>query len=53
MESGRVAAVGLQLDEILKVEPDEKLLASLEEAHDELGAIRRWLRRMRPRRKAG
>jgi cell volume regulation protein A len=53
LESGRVAAVGLQLDEILKVEPDEKLLASLEEAHDELGGIRRWLRRMGPRRKAG
>jgi cell volume regulation protein A len=53
LESGRVAAVGLQLDEILKVEPDEKLLDSLEEAHDELGGIRRWLRRVSPRRKPG
>ena len=53
LESGRVAAVGLQLDEMLRVEPDEKLLASLEEAHDELGGVRRWLRSVRPGRKAG
>jgi cell volume regulation protein A len=50
LESGRIASLGLQLDELLQVEPDEKLLARLEEEADELGRFRRWLGRF-PRRK--
>ena len=42
LESGRIASIGLQLDELLQVEPDEKLLARLEEEADELGRLRRW-----------
>ncbi len=37
LESGRIASMGLQLDELLQVEPDERLLARLEEEADELG----------------
>jgi hypothetical protein len=48
LESGRVASVGLQLDELLQVEPDERLLARLEEEADQLTALRRWLARFRP-----
>ena len=43
LESGRIASIGLQLDELLQVEPDERLLARLEEEADELSALRRWL----------
>lgn len=50
LESGRIASLGLQLDEILQVEPDEILLQRLEEAADELGPLRRWLARLHPRR---
>jgi len=50
LESGRIAAMGLQIDELLQVEPDERLLARLEAEGDELGPIRRWLARLRPRR---
>jgi cell volume regulation protein A len=50
LESGRIASLGLQLDELLQVEPDERLLARLEEEADELGRLRRWLARLRPRR---
>ncbi len=49
LESGRIASVGLQLADLLQVEPDEKLLARLEEEADELSGIRRWLRKLRPR----
>ena len=48
LESGRVASVGLQLDELLQVEPDERLLARLEEEADELTVLRRWIGRFRP-----
>ena len=47
LESGRIASVGLQLDELLQVEPDEQLLARLEEEADELSGLRRWLARLR------
>lgn len=50
LESGRIASLGLQLDEILQVEPDETLLQRLEEEADELGPLRRWLARLHPRR---
>lgn len=54
IESGRIASLGLQLDELLQVEPDEKLLARLEEEADELGWLRRGLARLRrPRSWAG
>jgi cell volume regulation protein A len=43
LESGRIASLGLQLDQVLQVEPDEGLLARLEEEADELGRLRRWL----------
>jgi cell volume regulation protein A len=52
LESGRVASLGLQLEELLQVEPDERLLARLEEEADELGPLRRWLERLRGPRKA-
>ena len=45
IETGRIASVGLQLEELLQVEPDEKLLARLEEEADELNGLRRWLAR--------
>ena len=38
LESGRIASVGLQLDELMQVEPDERLLARLEEDADQLAA---------------
>ena len=43
--------MGLQLDELLQVEPDEKLLERLEEEADELSGLRRWLARVWPRRR--
>jgi cell volume regulation protein A len=43
LESGRIASVGLQLDELMQVEPDERLLARLEEDADHLAGLRRWL----------
>lgn len=49
LESGRIASIGLQLDEMLPVEPDERLLARLEEEADELGHARRWLGSLRAR----
>jgi cell volume regulation protein A len=45
LETGRIASIGLQLDELLRVEPDEALLARLEEEDAELGRLRRWLAR--------
>ncbi|MER2508632.1 MAG: potassium/proton antiporter [Amaricoccus sp.] len=50
LESGRVASLGLQLNELLRVEPDESLLRRLEEEADELGPLRRWVGRLHPRR---
>jgi len=47
LESGRIASMGLQLDELLQVEPDEGMLATLERETDGLGPLRRWLRRVR------
>ena len=44
IEAGRIASVGLQLDQLLQVEPDERLLARLEEEADELRGLRRWAR---------
>ena len=38
LESGRIASVGLQLEELMQVEPDERLLARLEEDADQLVA---------------
>ena len=37
------------LDEVLQAE-DEKLLARIEEEADELGRLRRWVARLKPRR---
>ncbi len=45
LESGRIASMGLQLEAL--VEPDEKLLARLEDEDDDLGRLRRWLARWR------
>ena len=47
LESGRIASLGLQLDELLQVEPDDSLLARLEEEADGLHGLRRWLARLR------
>ena len=47
LELGRIASIGLQLDELLQVEPDEHLLARLEEEADELHGLRSWLARLR------
>ena len=49
IEAGRIASVGLQLDQLLQVEPDERLLARLEEEADELRGLRRWARSVRRR----
>lgn len=43
LKSGRVATVGLQVDALLQVEPDEGLLARLEEDADELHGLRLWI----------
>ena len=42
--------MGLQLDELLQVEPDERLLERLEDEADELSGLRRWLARRGVRR---
>ena len=47
LESGRIGSMGLQLDELLQVEPDEQLLERLEAEADELAGLRRWLARLR------
>ena len=46
LESGRIASVGLQLDELMQVEPDERLLARLEENADHMVGLRRWIARV-------
>lgn len=46
LEAGRVASVGLQLEELMQVEPDERLLARLEENADHLVGLRRWAARL-------
>ena len=53
LESGRIASIGLQLDEILQVDPDERLLARFEEETDELRGLRRWLTAAAAIRQAG
>jgi potassium/hydrogen antiporter len=50
LEAGRIASVGLQLDELLQVDPDEKLLAQLGEGADDLVRWRRWVARLWPTR---
>jgi len=51
LESGRISSVGLQLDELLQVEPDDALLQRLEEDEDEtIGRLRRWLAILRRKR---
>lgn len=49
LEAGRIASIGLQLDELLQVEPDEALLAQLEEDAASLRRLRRWLGGLRRR----
>lgn len=49
IEGGRIASLGLQLDQLLQVEPDERLLARLEEEADELRGLRAWARSVRRR----
>ncbi|HVL20091.1 MAG TPA: potassium/proton antiporter [Amaricoccus sp.] len=49
LESGRIASLGLQHDQLVQVEPDERLLARLEEEADELRGLRRWARSVRRR----
>lgn len=51
LERGRIASMGLQLDELLQVEPDEKLMQHLEE--DGRSGIGLWLSRLRPSRMRG
>jgi cell volume regulation protein A len=46
LESGRVASVGLQLEELLQADPEEALLRELD-ADDEVGRLRRWLGALR------
>jgi cell volume regulation protein A len=48
LESGRITSIGLQLPELLQVDPDEQILASIEDA--EVGRIERWLARLLRRR---
>jgi cell volume regulation protein A len=48
LESGRIASIGLQLPELLQVDPDEQLLDSIEDAG--VGRIERWLARLLRRR---
>jgi potassium/hydrogen antiporter len=45
LEGSRISSIGLQLEEMLRIEPDEILLDRLEE--EELGRIGRWLTRLR------
>ena len=49
LESGRIASMGLQLDELFNVEPDEQLLAQFEAEADDLGRLGRWFARLRAR----
>jgi cell volume regulation protein A len=51
LESGRIARLGLQLDAILQVEPDEGLLQKIEEELDEMSQLRRWIKRLGRRRR--
>jgi cell volume regulation protein A len=53
IESGHISRLGLQLDSILQVEPDEGLLQKIEEELDEVSQLRRWLKRLRWRRRTG
>jgi cell volume regulation protein A len=48
LESGRIASIGLQLPELLQVDPDEQLLDSIEDAG--VGRIERWFARLLRRR---
>jgi cell volume regulation protein A len=47
LEAGKIASIGLQLDELLGAEPDERLLERLEEETGSLVGLRRWLARLR------
>ncbi|MBP7003174.1 potassium/proton antiporter [Amaricoccus sp.] len=48
LESGRVSSLGLQLDELLQVDPDEAILR-LEPGDDHVGRLRRFLAALRRR----
>ncbi len=50
IESGRVSSVGLQLDELLQVDPDEAILRQLEADDTRAGRLRRWVAALRGRR---
>lgn len=52
LEGSRIARVGLQLDAMMRVDPDEGLLQRIEEEVDELSRLRRWLTHLTPRRSA-
>ncbi len=45
IETGLIASIGLQIDTLMRLEPDEGLMQRLEEA--ERGRLARWLRRRR------
>jgi NhaP-type Na+/H+ and K+/H+ antiporter len=51
LESGRIASLGLQLDELFKLEPDEQLLDRIVAEVDETTRIRRWFSRLKWRRR--
>lgn len=51
LESGRIASLGLQLDALFKLEPDEQLLDRIAAEVDEPTRIRRWFSRLNRRRK--
>jgi len=46
LETGHAGSIGLQLDALTQVEPDEGLLARLEEEDADLRGLRRWLARL-------
>jgi cell volume regulation protein A len=46
LESGHAGSIGLQLDALTQVEPDERLLARLEEEDASFRGLRRWLARL-------
>jgi potassium/hydrogen antiporter len=46
MEGRKISRIGLQLDALTRVDPDERLLERIEEEVDELSRLRRWLTRL-------
>jgi potassium/hydrogen antiporter len=49
LDGARVSSVGLQLREILQIDPEDQLLDRFVEETDETTRLRRWVRRLRPR----